>query len=1763
MSNLLVQNLKRIFPEKEYGQIIRALRNDSIVWQAVQEPGLANKMVKLANTDRSRWTPAFLALTALEIPEKYNQLRGSSEPLSEKVKYTAAAELEKLISQPLHNLPNFTIETAGLAAIAIRERWILLNQADISIFKEQTNLVIWKTITACLVGIMPSPETFLHALITAGSHQLQELALHAVTTNPFQTDQISKFLLPSIASLPTIQRIDFLRQCYQIDPNLAEFLASEIIAQIEDHEISDSNPFEQIQKFVEMSELLKITGKYEQAIPTLEKLWQTTLSLQTDLTAQLAQAAAKANHQDAAIQAIEKISKIEDHIHNDEQPNVTLAQIHTGQLNLNAFEKSGEASTKSLQSPATLLAKAQLAYKESNQSDAQNFANQAYEATSQYLRGNQSLSANISASITPDFLQTLIEFLIQIELVIEAENLCELVLQKLPNNDEIVSLYSRSAQLSGDLNKALENAYVAAALTPTNTRYRRSLIELLIELENWPEAQKESEFYISQLEQPTAMEFHLLATCYLNTDQLHDAALSAQKGLALDADNGELHALLGEIFQKDGKANQAIKHFNQAILLDPQIPQYWSALAALYRDQGNIQKSEELLLAAFEVIPNNSQLHLQLGQLHLENNKPVEALAEFNKAREYVLPQTSHTTRQAIYLSLGSTLQNQGYHPEALKTLEEGHQAFPVHQGIAHLLGNALYHNGMFQEALSAFQIASQKTPLPVEVLLDFGRTLLAMGDKSSEALEKIEHALEIDPDDDRGIALLGEANAQAGDHHKAIQIYQQSLRSNLADNREWRVRLSTNLALSAFELNQPEIAITFLQESLQTTPDSLKLKQTLCQAYILTKLSKDALRIVEEILGKHQQNLEILMWASDQAIALNELEFAAEILNQAKQIAPHKADILVRLGYIQLENGEEEDARSTFGQLFAAENVDIKNLRLAAQALISLGDISSSIPYLEKALELSDYKSSDLLKELTNLHLTSGNYQDALETVQKQIKIQPMIPSLLVTQADILFQLSRPKAALDSMLKALELSPDSSQLHAKTAYLLRKNQDLPGSLFHMKQALEIDDSDPKIRLQAAQVFQACLLDQLALSLAESISDSEKPTLAASLLKAELLLENPTEPNLKLAEETLSTVADLATSHPRLLAIRARMEYFNANFRKAEESFEQALLNLAAYETEDLDPIRLSTINQSIARSAYELHRWDVALFFAREAQQLTPHEPCPYFLQAKTYTRRAEIQFRRDSIQMQASGPNAIATHRVSQGAFTSAIKSAEAYSPDPQAEALLARWRLRGEIALLNADPVGSEQSLSEFPEDFAALLAAFRRGKLVPDFDTSLHHEDVEVIFERALLNAEENPIQAISLAQKLVQCAPNNAEYAALFAILNQKTGENQAALNSIEHALTIYRDEPLWHAIAGDLHVAFASYRAAISHYEKALQIDKDNPVHLYQLGQAYTLDNSPGNAIRVLEQATQIAPLEPDYWVALTKSYQKMGNLDYALDTIKQAIKLSPKNISHLLLASEIALESDDKEFSANLVNKALSHGAQDSANIIRASDLLIELGKVDQAFELIQEKVELAVEKVSLQIQKAKLIGLREGKQEKLKMLIQLAKDNSTHPLIYSHLTDAYIDTKNPEEAIRAAQFALKYADDSLDTTHRAKLHFQLGVLFRQAGQLDQAVHQLTESLKLSPNLLIAQLEIGETFSKRKEYTKALEHYQRAIEIAPRDPRPYKEAGLLLKESKDYVAAEAMFRQAYAIDSDDIFIQRQLATVIALALIHQPNANR
>jgi superkiller protein 3 len=1759
MSNLLIQNLKKLFSDNKYGQIIRALRNDAAVWSALQNTETTKRMIDLAGSDYSRWSPAFVALVNLGISDQFPKLITEEVSLEGELKYQASAELENILSNQIEkNLP-LPIENAGLAALALRERWLILKQSDISLFKVESNLSAWKTITACLIGLLPNPEDLVADLLTSGSADLHELAIHGTTSNPQDAEQLSKVFLLSVLELAPMERIDILRQCAQLNPKLADYLAVSLIKRLEMENKPSSNPFKNIQKYVEMAELLKITGQYEEAIPALENLWRTTTSLQTDLTSQLAQAATKANDQDAAELAIEKIAKLSEKIPMDVGPDVTLAQIQTGKLDPKLIDRQSKAAPSKQATPAMLLAKAQLSLNNGDQNKAQAFASQAFEATNKFLGSKESLPSNISNTLTPDFFYTLVECLINLELVFEATQLSERILAKLPNNDEILNLHSKAQFLSGETAKSIESAFVATALAPNNQQYRRNLVELLSNAEHWQDAVKEVNTYLSLLENPTPADYILAATCYLHSDQLDDAAMIAKKGLAEDSDNGKLHALLGRIYRQDSKTAEAVKHYNKAILINPQTPEYWSELAMMYQADGNVDKAEEILNSAFEVIPNSAHLHLQLGQIHISNNKTTEALSEFNQAKQFISPQTKPETRQEIYALLGKHLQDQGYYQEALAALEEGHQAFPVNPTIAHLFGKALFLADRTDEALSAYQIANQTTTTDADLLIDYSEALLSVGGKSAEAAEMIERALVIEPDNQTGGALLGEAAAQSGDHHHAIKIFQNALQTELASDPEWLIKLTTKLAQSAFEIDQPEIAITFLQESLQKTPDNLAAKQSLCQAYILTDLSRDALRLLEEILEQHSQNLEILMWASDQAIKINNLDFASEILNQAKQIAPQKADLMVRLGYIQLEKGEEAEARTTFGQLFSAENVDVKNLRLAAQALIDLGDISSSIPYLEKALELSDYKSSDLLKELTNLHLKSGNDQAALETVQKQIKIQPMLPGLYVTLAEILSKLGESKPALNSMLKALELAPDSAQLHTKTAFLLRKNHDLSGGLSHIKQALQAEPADPVVQTKAAELFQACFLTEEALSVTSTLLMDKQPSMEALLIRAEILLDQFSEKNLDQVEEVILRAVQLNSAHPRLLALQSRIESKTGDGHKARRILEQAMLNFSAYESGGHDSINLSAVFLSLAKAMLDLNKWDAALFFAREAQQLTPQEPAPFLLQAIIWTKRAEAHFRSSSIQMGSKTAASIATHPLSQAAFETAIDSAERYLPDQAANETISRWRTRGELALLNKDPKTAVETLSDSPEDFAALLTAFNRAKIVPDVDQTLYHQAPDVIFQRALLNTQLDPEHALSQAESLVQSRPNNPEYAALYALLAKQAGHDQVALNSIEHAIRLVSGEPLWHALAGELHLGFTNYSDAISHFDQAHNIDKNNPAHQFNLGKALAYDNAYSKAIPALEQAAEKAPLEADYWITLAQAYHHNSNTDQAIGAVKKALKLSPNNLQIVLAAAEIVTETDEDALGKKLVVKALSMPTNQSAEMIQICELLVRLDQVDQALGYVNEKIELAVDQIPLLIQRAKLIGLQQGNQEKLNLLIQLAKENSKNPLIFAQLTDAYIESNNPEEAIRSAQFALKYADNLLDLPRRAKLHYQLGVLLRQSGQLDQALHQLTQTLQFTPNFLAAHLEIGETLTQRKEFEKALEHYQTAISIAPNDPRAYKEAGLLLKEAKDYLGAETMFRQAYAHDSNDLFIQRQLAAVIALALIHQP----
>jgi tetratricopeptide (TPR) repeat protein len=173
------------------------------------------------------------------------------------------------------------------------------------------------------------------------------------------------------------------------------------------------------------------------------------------------------------------------------------------------------------------------------------------------------------------------------------------------------------------------------------------------------------------------------------------------------------------------------------------------------------------------------------------------------------------------------------------------------------------------------------------------------------------------------------------------------------------------------------------------------------------------------------------------------------------------------------------------------------------------------------------------------------------------------------------------------------------------------------------------------------------------------------------------------------------------------------------------------------------------------------------------------------------------------------------------------------------------------------------------------------------------------------------------------------------------------------------------------------------------------------------------------------------------------------------------------------------------------------------------------------------------------------------------LKALQELVAQNPKQAAFLALLADWLKEAGKQDAAVQAARLALQEGLEGLTLKQRADLHTMIGLQMRKNGQLDQAIHHLSEAILQSSDFLDAYLELGRVYHERREYQQALKIYQKAINLAGDDYRPYYQAGLVLKDNKDYMAAEAMLQRAAKLAPNELIVHRLLGAVVALNLVH------
>lgn len=197
--------------------------------------------------------------------------------------------------------------------------------------------------------------------------------------------------------------------------------------------------------------------------------------------------------------------------------------------------------------------------------------------------------------------------------------------------------------------------------------------------------------------------------------------LEKARGLYFKAD---AHYQLGLDYSRQGLIEAAVDEFKKAIEINPNHSEAHYQMGIIYATQGMLDDAIDEFKIALKIAPNNDKAHFQLGILYAQRGMIGEAIAEIERS----LKLNPHNP-EANY-QLGLLYREKGMLDEAMEKWEQVLKYEPEREDVkelikhseqeklwgkaayaVYLVGEKLFHQGKYKEAIVQFQKASELNP--------------------------------------------------------------------------------------------------------------------------------------------------------------------------------------------------------------------------------------------------------------------------------------------------------------------------------------------------------------------------------------------------------------------------------------------------------------------------------------------------------------------------------------------------------------------------------------------------------------------------------------------------------------------------------------------------------------------------------------------------------------------------------------------------------------------------------------------------------------------------------------------------------------------------------------------------------------------------------------------------------------------------------------------------------------------------------------------
>jgi tetratricopeptide (TPR) repeat protein len=284
---------------------------------------------------------------------------------------------------------------------------------------------------------------------------------------------------------------------------------------------------------------------------------------------------------------------------------------------------------------------------------------------------------------------------------------------------------------------------------------------------------------------------------------------------------------------------------------------------------------------------------------------------------------------------------------------------------------------------------------------------------------------------------------------------------------------------------------------------------------------------------------------------------------------------------------------------------------------------------------------------------------------------------------------------------------------------------------------------------------------------------------------------------------------------------------------------------------------------------------------------------------------------------------------------------------------------------------------------------------------------------------------------------------------------------------------------------------------------KSLDLAPQSPVGYYRLGGLRLAQKRYSEAEKMFEQALALDPNYQEALQGLVGVSLEQKQAPQALARVKEQISKVPNNSSYYFLEGALLYRSRDTDGAQAALEKAVEMDNNNQSAVLLLGQLLMARGLGDQAIARYQKSIQQNPQDVRTYVMLASIENVR-GNWKAAEDLYQRAMTvQPDYPLAANNLANLMLDHGGSVDiALSLAEVARKGMPDSPMSADT------LGKAYCQKGVYGIGIDLLEEAVKKEPNNAAYHYHLGTAYEKARDLTRAKQHFQKALQLDPNDPR-------------------------------------------------------